>query len=170
MGLEERLEFSQTTTTPLILPPPALRTNVNHSLLGERTSTDSLTPPASIDAAELITNPVVNDTAISTSNTATEVQDTASEAHSPRSASGDADTTTSTTKEAELTVLKDSILKLQEKLAQSHQECSVLQQREHTLQLTLDKETKSEVKDVSRPEIYLPFLNRQSHCDSEWQW
>uniref|UniRef100_A0A0P4WBA4 Sarcolemmal membrane-associated protein n=1 Tax=Scylla olivacea TaxID=85551 RepID=A0A0P4WBA4_SCYOL len=141
MGLEERLEFSQTTSTPLILPPPASRSGGSNSLssLQERTSSESITPPASLDA-EHTTNPVVNDTAISTSRTA--VQDVAGE-----SATCNADRTTLATKEAELTVLKESIQKLQEKLVQSQQECSALQEREHTLQLKLGKETQSEVKD-----------------------
>lgn len=142
MGLEERLEFSQTTSTPLILPPPASRSSGsnNRSLLQERTSSESITPPASLDAADPIINPVVNDSAISTSRTA--VQDVAGE-----SATCNADRTTLTTKEAELTVLKESIQKLQEKLVQSQQECSALQEREHTLQQKLGKETQSETKD-----------------------
>lgn len=142
MGLEERLEFSQTTSTPLILPPPASRSSGsnNRSLLQERTSSESITPPASLDAADSIINPVVNDSAISTSRTA--VQDVAGE-----SATCNADRTTTTTKEAELTVLKESIQKLQEKLVQSQQECSALQERERTLQQKLGKETESETKD-----------------------
>lgn len=145
MGLEERLEFSQTTSTPLILPPPASRSGGSNSrslLQQERTSSESITPPASLDAADHTTNSLVNDTAISTSRTA--VQDVAGE-----SATCNADRTTLTTKEAELTVLKESIQKLQEKLVQSQQECSALQEREHTLQQKLGKETQSEVKGVS---------------------
>lgn len=151
LGLEERLEFSQTSsTTPLILPPPASRStnsgaSGNQSLLREKTSTESITPPASIDAADPTTNPVVSDTAISTSRTA--VQDAADGVDALRSASGDADMTTFTTKEAELIVLKDSIKKLQEKLAHSQQECSALQERELLLQQTLERKSQSEVKD-----------------------
>ncbi|XP_045101439.1 sarcolemmal membrane-associated protein-like isoform X3 [Portunus trituberculatus] len=142
MGLEERLEFSQITSTPLILPPPASRSGGSNSrcLLQERTSSESITPPASLDAADHTTNSVVNDTAISTSRIA--VQDVAGE-----SATCNTDNITLTTKEAELTVLKESIQKLQEKLVQSQQECSALQERENTLQQKLGKEIQSEIKD-----------------------
>lgn len=142
LGLEERLEFSQASpTTPLILPPPASR-NICSSGSGNqaKTSIESLTPPASLDAdaAEPIINAVSNDTAKSTSRTTV-------------NGAGDAERTANiSTKEAELAALKDTLKKLQEKLSQSQQECSALQERELTLKQTLEKESRSTTKDVSK--------------------
>lgn len=139
LGLEERLEFSQASpTTPLILPPPVSR-NIGSGESGNQTKTsiESLTPPASLDAdaAEPIINAGSNDTAKSTSRT------TVNEA-------GDAERTANiSTKEAELAALKDTLKKLQEKLTQSQQECSALQERELTLKQTLERESQSATKD-----------------------
>lgn len=142
LGLEERLEFSQASpTTPLILPPPASR-NIGSSGSGSQTKTsiESLTPPASLDAdaTEPIINAGSNDTAKSTSRTTV-------------NGAGDAERTANiSTKEAELAALKDTLKKLQEKLSQSQQECSALQERELTLKQTLEKESRSTTKDVSQ--------------------
>lgn len=149
LGLEERLEFSQTSpTTPLILPPPASRNisssgNSSQSLLGEKTSIESLTPPTSLDAdaAEPI-NAGVNDTAISTSRTLNAADAHDAPSHVERNAN-------TITKEAELIALKDSVKKLQEKLTQSQQECSALQERELKLQQTIEREDQNTTKDVS---------------------
>lgn len=145
LGLEERLEFSQASpTTPLILPPPASR-NIGSSGSGnqEKTSIESLTPPASLDAAEPIINAGVNDTANSTSRTTI---NSAGALDAP----SNAERTANITKEAEVAVLKDSLKKLQEQLIQSQQECSELQERELTLKQTLERESRDITKDVSK--------------------
>lgn len=149
LGLEERLEFSQPSpTTPLILPPPASRSigsSGSQALLGEKTSIESLTPPASLDAdtTEPIINTGVNDTAISTSRTTLH-------AAGALDAPSNAERTTNITKEAELIALKDTMKKLQERLNQSQQECSALQERELILQQKLENESHNATKDVSK--------------------
>lgn len=156
-GLEERMSQAS-PTTPLILPPTPRLAGIGSEM----------------SRAETLTEREAQEGSTEEESSGTPPGDAAVGGDLPNGLSIQTPPVggTETSKEQEITTLKDTVKKLQEELSQTRQQCTTLQEREQALQQALDGQTvttgeRTDDSIQNRTEgVTSPILN-VSQCSSD---